>query len=270
MLALNGVKHSFLAWYSANTQHCSFPHPLWSTGGSTLLPASHPPPEEEGQKGNECEDAFRLFNSLLLGKKCSPCRTRIQSCYILGIKVWYTAISFLNTWQRVTKNNDFDSGCHHEDIIEVFVSFSHYKKDVLNSYRHGKNIYNCDLAGQSIVLHFRCLSSGRISGSHSDSSTTPTSTSKHRTGWICSPETVGKPMAWSGVKGDWNPPVGSTVVQWLALLFLSNKVLGSILTSAFLRGVCMLYLCLFPLGTSASSHSPKTWELSKQATLNCR
>lgn len=43
------------------------------------------------------------------------------------------------------------------------------------------------LAGQSIFLHFRCPSSGRLSGSHSDSSTTPTSISKQRTGWCCSP-----------------------------------------------------------------------------------
>lgn len=43
------------------------------------------------------------------------------------------------------------------------------------------------LAGQSMFLHLRCLSSGRVLGSHSVSSTTPTSGSKQRTGWCCSP-----------------------------------------------------------------------------------
>lgn len=38
------------------------------------------------------------------------------------------------------------------------------------------------LAGQSLLLHLRCLSSGRLLGSHRFSSTTPTSCSKQRTG----------------------------------------------------------------------------------------
>ncbi|KAF7655381.1 hypothetical protein LDENG_00056990, partial [Lucifuga dentata] len=49
---------------------------------------------------------------------------------------------------------------------------------------------------------------------------------------------------------------GSTVVQWLAPLPPSKKVLGSIPGRAFLCGVCMFSPCLrgFPLGTPASSH----------------
>lgn len=44
------------------------------------------------------------------------------------------------------------------------------------------------LAGHSIFLHLRCRSSGRLSGPHRDSSTMPTSVSKHSTGWCCSPK----------------------------------------------------------------------------------
>lgn len=50
-----------------------------------------------------------------------------------------------------------------------------------------KHFSDPNLAGQSIVLHFRCLSSGRLSASQRDSSTTPTSISKQREGCSWSP-----------------------------------------------------------------------------------
>lgn len=57
------------------------------------------------------------------------------------------------------------------------------------------------------------------------------------------------------------------MVQWLALLNRSDKVLGLILTVAFQCGDCMssLYLLGFSPGTPASSHRQKTSKF-----VNCK
>lgn len=63
VFALDGVKNSFLARYGANAEHRPLPHPLRSTGGSALLPPSHPPPDKKGQKEKKEFKLFSFFSS---------------------------------------------------------------------------------------------------------------------------------------------------------------------------------------------------------------